>query len=133
MSIKLSSLCARFDPLDPGTLTAVKNRLRSILREGIRIGASLAIDMEKYAYKDITLTIFRELLEEEAFGERPQIALAFQVYLLDSEKDLNELLRWAKGRGRRIGIRLVKGAYWDSEIAWAKQKGWHIPVFLDKR
>ena len=29
-------------------------------------------------------------------------------------------------------MRLVKGAYWDSEIAWAKQKGWPIPVFLDK-
>jgi RHH-type proline utilization regulon transcriptional repressor/proline dehydrogenase/delta 1-pyrroline-5-carboxylate dehydrogenase len=27
----------------------------------------------------------------------------------------------------------VKGAYWDSEIAWAKQKGWPIPVFLDKQ
>ena len=29
-------------------------------------------------------------------------------------------------------MRLVKGAYWDSEIAWAKQKNWPIPVFLDK-
>ena len=29
-------------------------------------------------------------------------------------------------------MRLVKGAYWDSEVAWAKQKNWTIPVFLDK-
>ncbi len=132
VSVKLSSLCPRFDPLDPDTRTAVKNRLRTIFREGTRLGASLTIDMEKYAYKEITLAVFRDLLEEEEFRERPQVALAFQVYLLDSEKDLNELLRWAKGRGRRIGIRLVKGAYWDSEIAWAKQKGWPVPVFLDK-
>ena len=33
---------------------------------------------------------------------------------------------------RRIGVRLVKGAYWDSEIAWAKQKSWPIPVFLER-
>jgi RHH-type proline utilization regulon transcriptional repressor/proline dehydrogenase/delta 1-pyrroline-5-carboxylate dehydrogenase len=42
------------------------------------------------------------------------------------------LFRWARRRRRRVGVRLVKGAYWDSEIAWAKQKGWPIPVFLEK-
>ena len=42
------------------------------------------------------------------------------------------MIRWARRQKRRIGVRLVKGAYWDSEIAWAKQKGWPIPVFLDK-
>jgi len=132
VSVKLSSLCARFDPLDPDTVTVVKNRLRSIFREGARLGAALTIDMEKYAYKDLTLAVFRDLLEEEEFKDQPQVAIALQAYLLDSEKDLTELLRWAKGRGRRIGVRLVKGAYWDSEIAWAKQKSWSIPVFLDK-
>lgn len=132
VSVKLSSLCSRFDPLDPDTVTVVKNRLRSIFREGVRLGAALTIDMEKYAYKDLTLAVFRELLEEEEFKVEPHAAIALQAYLLDSEKDLTELLRWAKGRGRRIGVRLVKGAYWDSEIAWAKQKGWPIPVFMDK-
>jgi hypothetical protein len=29
-------------------------------------------------------------------------------------------------------VRLVKGAYWDSEVAWARQKSWPVPVFLDK-
>ena len=42
------------------------------------------------------------------------------------------MIRWARGQRRRVGVRLVKGAYWDSEIAWAKQKSWPIPVFLDK-
>src|SRR5439155_23308252 len=52
--------------------------------------------------------------------------------LRDTEKDLTALIQWARERKRRISVRLVKGAYWDSEIAWAKQKGWPIPVFLDK-
>ncbi len=132
VSVKLSSLCPRFDPLDPDTCTMVKNRLRSIFREGTLLGASLTVDMEKYAYKDLTLAIFRELLEEDEFKDLPQVAIALQTYLLDSEGDLKELLDWAKRRRRRIGVRLVKGAYWDSEIAWAKQKSWPIPVYLDK-
>ena len=45
---------------------------------------------------------------------------------------MKELIQWARARKRRIGVRLVKGAYWDSEITWAKQKGWPIPVFLEK-
>jgi RHH-type proline utilization regulon transcriptional repressor/proline dehydrogenase/delta 1-pyrroline-5-carboxylate dehydrogenase len=52
--------------------------------------------------------------------------------LRDSEDDVRELIRWALRHKRRIGVRLVKGAYWDSEIAWAKQKNWPIPVYLGK-
>ena len=47
-------------------------------------------------------------------------------------EDVSELIRWSRRHQRRIGVRLVKGAYWDSEIAWAMQKNWPIPVFLDK-
>jgi RHH-type proline utilization regulon transcriptional repressor/proline dehydrogenase/delta 1-pyrroline-5-carboxylate dehydrogenase len=55
-----------------------------------------------------------------------------QAYLRDTERDLNDLIRWARERRRPIGVRLVKGAYWDSELAWARQKNWPIPVFLEK-
>jgi RHH-type proline utilization regulon transcriptional repressor/proline dehydrogenase/delta 1-pyrroline-5-carboxylate dehydrogenase len=132
LSVKLSSLCARFDPLDPGTEAAVRQRLRSILREAARLHAALTIDMEQYAFKPLTFEIFRALLEEEEFRATPQVGLAVQAYLRDSENDLTNLISWAKQRNRRIGIRLVKGAYWDSEIAWAEQKNWPVPVFLEK-
>ena len=132
LSVKLSALCARFDPLDPDTEASVKARLRTLFREAARLDAALTVDMEQYAYKDLTLAIFRSLLEEEEFRSAPAAAIAMQAYLRDSENDLNHLIRWAKERGRRIGVRLVKGAYWDSEIAWAGQKNWPIPVFLEK-
>jgi RHH-type transcriptional regulator, proline utilization regulon repressor / proline dehydrogenase / delta 1-pyrroline-5-carboxylate dehydrogenase len=80
----------------------------------------------------LTLEIFRGVLEEKEFRELPKAAIALQAYLTDSGKDVEDLIRWARQRKRRIGVRLVKGAYWDSEIAWAKQKGWPIPVYLDK-
>ncbi|HUC96946.1 MAG TPA: proline dehydrogenase family protein [Candidatus Polarisedimenticolaceae bacterium] len=133
LSVKLSSLCARFDPLDPETQTAVRQRLRSILREAARLDAALTIDMEHYAFKPLTYQIFRALLEEEEFAETPVVGLAVQAYLRDTGSDLADLIGWAKQRGRRIGIRLVKGAYWDSEVAWAQQKNWPVPVFWRRR
>jgi RHH-type transcriptional regulator, proline utilization regulon repressor / proline dehydrogenase / delta 1-pyrroline-5-carboxylate dehydrogenase len=132
LSVKLSALCARFDPMDPNTETTVRERLRELLREAGRLGAAITVDMEQYAFKELTLEIFRDVLAEEEFQERPAAALALQAYLRDSENDVRELIRWALRHKRRIGVRLVKGAYWDSEIAWAKQKNWPIPVYLDK-
>ncbi len=132
LSVKLSSLCARFDPLDPGTEIVVRDRLRGLLREAAKLGAALTVDMEQFAFKDLTLEIFRGVLEEREFHGAPRAAIALQAYLKETESDARALIDWARRRERRIGVRLVKGAYWDSEIAWAKQKGWPIPVFLEK-
>ncbi|HWP59994.1 MAG TPA: L-glutamate gamma-semialdehyde dehydrogenase [Candidatus Acidoferrales bacterium] len=132
LSVKVSSLYARFDPLDPDSEEVSVERLRPLFRAAARLNAALTIDMEQYVYKELTLSIFRRLLEEEEFSTGPKAAIALQAYLRDTERDVRELIRWARARKRRIGVRLVKGAYWDSEIAWAKQKGWPIPVFLDK-
>jgi RHH-type proline utilization regulon transcriptional repressor/proline dehydrogenase/delta 1-pyrroline-5-carboxylate dehydrogenase len=132
LSVKVSSLYARFDPLDPDSERVACERLRPLFREAARLNAALTIDMEQYAFKDLTLEIFRRLLEESEFSLAPHAAIALQAYLRDGEHDLLELIQWARAKRRRIGVRLVKGAYWDSEIAWAKQKGWPLPVFLDK-
>ena len=132
LSVKVSSLYPRFDPLDPDSERVARERLRPLLREAARLNAALTIDMEQYAFKDLTLEIFRSLLEQSEFSRAPHAAIALQAYLRDAERDMVELIQWARAKRRRIGVRLVKGAYWDSEIAWAKQKGWPIPVFLDK-
>ncbi|HEY1232281.1 MAG TPA: proline dehydrogenase family protein [Candidatus Binatia bacterium] len=132
LSVKLSSLCARFDPLDPGTEATVRRRLRELLREAAHVKATITVDMEQYAFKELTLEIFQGVLAESEFRDRPHAAIALQAYLRDSEKDVRALITWARKYGRRVGVRLVKGAYWDSEIAWAQQKGWPIPVYLEK-
>jgi RHH-type transcriptional regulator, proline utilization regulon repressor / proline dehydrogenase / delta 1-pyrroline-5-carboxylate dehydrogenase len=132
LSVKLSALCARFDPLDPNTERSVRERLRELFREGRRLGAAITVDMEQYAFKGLTLEIFRELVEEDEFRDRPYVAIALQAYLREADEDVHELIRWARRQRRRVGVRLVKGAYWDSELAWAKQKNWPVPVYLDK-
>ncbi|HKY07257.1 MAG TPA: proline dehydrogenase family protein [Candidatus Binatia bacterium] len=132
LSVKLSALCARFDPLDPNSELIVSERLRQLLRAAARLGAAITVDMEQYAFKELTLQIFQGVLAEKEFHERPAAAIALQAYLRNAEDDVRELIRWTRRHNRRIGVRLVKGAYWDSEIAWAKQKSWPIPVYLDK-
>jgi RHH-type transcriptional regulator, proline utilization regulon repressor / proline dehydrogenase / delta 1-pyrroline-5-carboxylate dehydrogenase len=132
LSVKASALCARFDPLDPDSEKIVRELLRPLFREAARLHAALTLDMEQYSFKDLTLAIFRGLLEESEFQSQPHAAIAIQAYLRDAEHNVKELIQWARARRRRIGVRLVKGAYWDSEITWAKQKGWPVPVFLEK-
>lgn len=42
-------------------------------------------------------------------------------------------MQWARARRQPMTIRLVKGAYWDSEQIWANQRNWPVPVHTDKR
>jgi RHH-type proline utilization regulon transcriptional repressor/proline dehydrogenase/delta 1-pyrroline-5-carboxylate dehydrogenase len=110
VSVKVSSLCARFDPLDPDIEEIAVERLRPLFREAARLKAGLTLDMEQFAFKETTLAIFRRLLEEAEFASEPQVAIAMQAYLQAAEGDLVGLLRFAREKKRRIGVRLVKGA-----------------------
>jgi RHH-type proline utilization regulon transcriptional repressor/proline dehydrogenase/delta 1-pyrroline-5-carboxylate dehydrogenase len=88
--------------------------------------------MEQYSYKDLTLSILKQLLMEDEFRSRTDIGVTLQAYLRDSEQDLRELLDWVKKRGYPLTVRLVKGAYWDQETIKAAQKDWPQPVYNDK-
>jgi RHH-type proline utilization regulon transcriptional repressor/proline dehydrogenase/delta 1-pyrroline-5-carboxylate dehydrogenase len=133
VSVKLSSLNSQFDPIDPaGTSAVVRGRLRPILRAARQRHAFVNVDMEQYAYKDLTLQIFREVLTEEEFRDWPDVGIALQAYLRDTEGDLFNLARWAEARGTPVGVRLVKGAYWDYETIVAARENWPVPVWTHK-
>src|SRR5205823_2255552 len=92
VSLKLSSLFSQFDPIDPaGTSEAVRTRLRPILRLARQTATFVNIDMEQHAYKDATLRIFRDVLEEEEFRDWPDVGIAIQACLKCSCDDLVEL------------------------------------------
>src|SRR5207244_5448619 len=121
-SIKLSSLYSQFDPIDPkGTSRAVRERLRPILAAARRAHAFVNFDMEQHAYKDTTLRIFREILEEAEYRDWADVGIALQAYLHDCLGDLQALARWVERRGTPVWVRLVKGAYWDFETVMAAQ------------
>ena len=131
-SIKLSALTPRFDPIDPGGSRArALARIAPLMHDVVALGAALTIDMERYELKPLVLDTFRALVETYPdTGWQPGLAL--QAYLPETQRDLGELVQWARRRGRRITVRLVKGAYWDTEVATARQQNWPMPVYLDK-
>ncbi|MBM81150.1 MAG: L-glutamate gamma-semialdehyde dehydrogenase [Planctomycetaceae bacterium] len=133
VSIKLSALFSQFRPVAPNhTAEGVKRRLREILRAARVQDAYVHVDMEHYAYKDLTIEIFKQVLMEKEFRDFPDAGIVIQAYLPDAEKDLKDLLKWVKKRGTPIWIRLVKGAYWDYETVMAQARGWPIPVYQQK-
>jgi RHH-type proline utilization regulon transcriptional repressor/proline dehydrogenase/delta 1-pyrroline-5-carboxylate dehydrogenase len=133
VSVKLTAFYSQFDPLDAeGSEARVIDRSRTLLRRAKELGAAVHFDMEQYAYKDLTLSILKQLLLEDEFRDRSDIGVTIQAYLRDSQQDLQGLIDWAKQRGTPLTVRLVKGAYWDQETIKAVQKDWEQPVFNDK-
>ncbi len=133
VSVKLTAFYSQFDPLDvEGSRDRVSQSIRLLLRRAKELGAAVHFDMEQYAYKDSTLAILKKLLLEDEFRTRTDVGVTLQAYLRDSERDLTELIAWAKQRGTPLTVRLVKGAYWDQETIKAAQKDWQQPVFNDK-
>lgn len=133
VSVKLTAFYSQFDPLDfAGSRNRVGDRLRTLLRKAEELGVAVHFDMEQYEYKDVTLAILKDLLIEEEFRQRTDIGMTLQAYLRDSERDLEDLIAWARRRGSPLTLRLVKGAYWDQETIKAAQKGWPLPVYCHK-
>ena len=95
VSVKLSALYSQFSPVDPvGTADVVKKRLRTILRRARNNMAYVHVDMEQYAYKDLTLHIFKDILMEDEFRDFADVGIVIQAYLRDAENDLQQLRQW---------------------------------------
>jgi len=133
ISIKLSAIVTKLDPVDAAATTAlVLDRLRPILRAGRDRGVFVNIDMEHYAVKDLTLDLFKSVLNEPEFRDWPHVGIVIQAYLRDAHRDMIELIAWARRRGTPITVRLVKGAYWDYETIQSILNGWMPPVWTHK-
>jgi RHH-type transcriptional regulator, proline utilization regulon repressor / proline dehydrogenase / delta 1-pyrroline-5-carboxylate dehydrogenase len=133
VSLKLSALDSRFDPIDPaGSKRRAGARLRTLLRVARRHRAFINVDMESYRTKDLTLSIFREIMMEDEFRGTSDVGIVIQCYLKDAAGDLACLRDWAVERGTPVWVRLVKGAYWDYETVFAEATGWPVPVFQNK-
>jgi len=132
LSLKLSALTPRFEPIDPaGTWARIRPRLDPLMQKLIAFNGAVTVDMEQHDFKLLILTLFRDLVNAwPQPGWQPGIAM--QSYLTGADEDLHELIGWARETKRRIGIRLVRGAYWDTEGALARQRNWPVPVYENK-
>ena len=133
LSIKVSSLYSQINPLAPEKSSeAIRTRLRPVARAVRQLGGGITLDMEHYDTKDITLRVFRDMLSEPEFTDWPDCGVAMQAYLKDTEHDLKKLIDWAQSRPVPVGVRLVRGAYWDAETVIARREGWDVPVWEEK-
>jgi RHH-type proline utilization regulon transcriptional repressor/proline dehydrogenase/delta 1-pyrroline-5-carboxylate dehydrogenase len=131
IAVKPTALYPLANPQDfEGSVTAMLKQLRRIAAKVVEVGGFLCIDMESYRHKAITLELYRRLKLE--YRDYPHIGIVLQAYLKDTDRDLADLLAWAREQGTQISIRLVKGAYWDYEGVKARQNGWTVPVWTIK-
>lgn len=130
LSIKISALSSRLDPIDPdGSYESVAARLRPLVDQAQSLPAGLIFDMEQAETKSLILDIFKRLFAEPAYRSYPYAGLALQAYHRNTERDIRDLVDWVRNRSVPITIRLVKGAYWDSDTVRYQQAGWPSPLF----
>jgi len=133
ISIKPSALYSQINPADfKGSVGHILDRLKPVYRKIVELNGFLCIDTEMRKCKEITFELYRRLRSDSEFKDYPHLGLAMQVYLKNSDRDIDLMLEWARIQHLPISIRLVKGAYWDYEIVIARQNGWSIPVYTNK-
>jgi proline dehydrogenase len=135
LSVKVSALTPLLRPEAPERGAAdAATRLHPLLAAARELGAHVHLDMESLDTREATLDVMFDLLDDEEFRDGPSTGLVLQAYLRDSPAQLERMIAWAAASPRRPPptIRLVKGAYWDHEVADARQHGWDAPVFTDK-
>jgi RHH-type proline utilization regulon transcriptional repressor/proline dehydrogenase/delta 1-pyrroline-5-carboxylate dehydrogenase len=133
VSVKLSALYAHIKPVGfDQCVKCLGDALRVILSRARELGAFVHVDMEDSAKTDLTLAVLKSLLMEEEFRNWADVGLVLQTYLRRTGDDVRDILTWLEERGTPVSIRLVKGAYWDTETILAKLASWPIPVWQEK-
>jgi RHH-type proline utilization regulon transcriptional repressor/proline dehydrogenase/delta 1-pyrroline-5-carboxylate dehydrogenase len=132
LSVKPTALSPLFGPLTASEgLAEARERLQPILEAARGAGATIHLDTEHDDVKDITFELARALATE--FPDGPQLGVVVQAYRRDAFDDLHDLVAWSAATLRLpLAVRLVKGAYWDSETVVAQAHGWPVPVFERK-
>ena len=135
ISVKLSSLCTRFEPNQSDRaireLTARMLRLCAAARAA---GIALTIDAEETERLEMSIRVFERLFLHNGLRAWTGLGVAVQAYQKRAMPLLGSLNRLADEQDRIIPVRLVKGAYWDMEIKRAQEQGLaDFPVFTLKR
>jgi RHH-type proline utilization regulon transcriptional repressor/proline dehydrogenase/delta 1-pyrroline-5-carboxylate dehydrogenase len=124
ISIKLSALFPRFEFAQrERVLTTLAPRLLQLAAEARATGVAITVDAEEAERLELSLELIDRVLQAPFAAGWGGFGLAVQAYL----KRAPDVLRWLIDRARscrcRMTVRLVKGAYWDSEIKRAQERG----------
>lgn len=138
LSVKISALFSQTSVVAfEESLDVLAERLRLIYRAALTADPVklVYLDMESYRDAELTLTLFRRLLNEPEFGGLTA-GVVLQAYLPESVAWQRELVAFARQRRRRGGapvrLRLVKGANLAMERVESSLRGWPVPILPSK-
>ena len=134
ISLKLSALHPRYALAnEERVMKELLPRLIEIVELAMNVGISVSIDAEEATRLDIELRLFRKLFSERRFRDYEGIGFVMQAYQKRAVHLIDFLAELSRETGRRMPVRLVKGAYWDSEIKNSQVSGLaSYPVFTRK-
>ncbi|OOG25900.1 bifunctional proline dehydrogenase/L-glutamate gamma-semialdehyde dehydrogenase [Thioalkalivibrio denitrificans] len=134
ISVKLSALHPRYEFAQrERVLPVLVQRLGELAVKAAEANIGLCVDAEEADRLDISLDVIEAVSACEDLAGWQGLGLAVQAY----QKRCAPLIAWltdmARRHDRRLMVRLVKGAYWDSEIKLAQEQGFaDYPVFTRK-
>ncbi len=136
ISVKLSALYPRYDYLHADAArAALVPVLKALAAQARDADVHFTIDAEEAERLELSLDIIEALVADDALfsGGWQGFGLALQAYQKRAVPLIDWAIALARRHNRRLMVRLVKGAYWDSEIK-ASQVGGHadFPVFTRK-
>jgi len=134
VSVKLSALFPRYEAAQEERVWAgLYPRLKALALIAARHDLNFAIDAEEADRLALSMKLVERLAHEPELGAWRGLGVVVQAYQKRGMAVIAGLRDLARRSGRRIMIRLVKGAYWDSEIKRAQVSGMpDYPVFTTK-
>lgn len=134
ISVKLSALHPRFSLAKKERLHAeLLPKLNTLIQQAIDANINLTIDAEEAHTLTITLDLIEAVLKSGIIGKWTGFGLAVQAYQKRAPYVIDWLVDNLKKYKAHMMIRLVKGAYWDTEIKLAQVQGLSgYPVFTRK-
>ncbi|GAB4572915.1 MAG: bifunctional proline dehydrogenase/L-glutamate gamma-semialdehyde dehydrogenase PutA [Rhodothalassiaceae bacterium] len=124
VSIKLSALHPRYETVKEARVMAeLLPRLLDLAKAAKAQDIQLTIDAEEADRLDLSLSLFEALARSPELEGWNGLGLAVQAYQKRAGDVIDWLAALARATGRRLPVRLVKGAYWDSEIKHAQILG----------
>jgi RHH-type proline utilization regulon transcriptional repressor/proline dehydrogenase/delta 1-pyrroline-5-carboxylate dehydrogenase len=134
ISVKLSALHPRFEAISRGVVLAeLVPKLLELARKARDQDLNFTVDAEEADRLELTLDVIAAALAEVSPGAWDGFGLAVQAYQKRAPAVIDWLDETAKSLGCRLTVRLVKGAYWDTEIKRAQERGLaDYPVFTRK-
>ncbi len=134
ISVKLSALEPRYTLLQSERVSErLVPRMLDLARRAASAGIGLTIDAEEADRLDLSLDIVEALARDPDTRAWNGLGLAVQAYGRRAPLVVDWIAELARDCGRRMSVRLVKGAYWDSEIKRAQERGLaSFPVYTSK-